>query len=52
MYKKFILSVLTIIMFSFNNSLANYEKKFYDFEIESVSGEIVKLDTFKDKIVL
>ena len=39
-------------MFSFNNSLANYEKKFYDFEIESVSGEIVKLDTFKDKIVL
>ena len=39
-------------MFSFNNSLANYEKKFYDFEIESISGEIVKLDTFKDKIVL
>ena len=44
---------LTILMFFFKNSaMANYEKKFYDFEIESISGEIINLNEYKDKVVL
>ena len=40
-------------MFFFKNSaIANYEKKFYDFEIESISGEIINLNEYKDKVVL
>ena len=37
-----LLVALTIFMFFFKNSSAgNYEKVFYDFEIESISGEII-----------
>jgi len=44
---------LTILMFFFKNSaIANYEKKFYDFEIESISGEIIDLKKYEDKVVL
>ena len=40
-------------MFFFKNSaMANYEKKFYDFKIESISGEIINLNEYKDKVVL
>ena len=40
-------------MFFFKNSaIANYEKKFYDFEIESISGEIIDLKKYEDKVVL
>tara|TARA_B100000902_G_scaffold86768_1_gene90997 strand:+ start:1677 stop:2186 length:510 start_codon:yes stop_codon:yes gene_type:complete len=40
-------------MFFFKNSaMANYEKKFYDFEIESISGEIINLNKYKNKVVL
>ena len=40
-------------MFFFKNSAtANYEKKFYDFKIESISGEIIDLKDYKNKIVL
>ncbi len=43
----------TILMFFFKNSaMANYEKKFYDFEIESISGEIINLNKYKNKVVL
>ena len=44
---------LTILMFFFKNSaLANYEKKFHDFNIESISGEIINLSEYKGKVVL
>ena len=44
---------LTILMFFFKNSaMANYEKKFYDFKIESISGKIINLSEYKDKVVL
>ena len=37
--KKLILIVITIFMFLFKNSAtANYEKIFYDFNIESIDG--------------
>ena len=40
-------------MFFFKNSaMANYEKVFYDFKIESITGEIINFDDYKNKIVL
>ena len=40
-------------MFFFNNSIsANYEKVFYDFKINSISGKIINLSNYKNKAVL
>jgi len=40
-------------MFSFKNTaMSNYEKKFYDFEIESITGEIIDLKEYKNKVIL
>ena len=40
-------------MFFFKNSaLANYEKNFYNLNIESISGKIINFSDFKDKVVL
>ena len=40
-------------MFFFNNlSMANYEKVFYDFKIESINGEIIDLKKYENKVVL
>jgi len=51
--KKIILLGLTIFMFIFKSSAtANYEKIFYDFKIESISGEIINFSEYKDKVVL
>ena len=44
---------LTIFMFFFKNSSAgNYEKVFYDFKIESITGEIINFDKYRNKVVL
>jgi len=51
--KKFILIGLTLFMFFFKNSvMANYDKVFYDFEIESISGKIIDFNEYKNKVVL
>ena len=51
--KKFIQTGFLIMIFFFNNSvMANYEKKFYDFKIESITGEIINLNQYKNKVVL
>ena len=51
--KKKLLVGLTIFMFFFKNSSAgNYEKVFYDFKIESISGEIIDLNKYKNKVIL
>ena len=40
-------------MFFFNNSgSANYEKNFFDFNIEGISGETINFRDFKNKVVL
>ena len=40
-------------MFFFKNTAtANYEKSFYDFNIESITGETIKFDKYKNKVVL
>ena len=52
MTKKFILG-FTIIMFFFKSSaIANYEKTFFDLNIESISGDIINFSDFKNNVVL
>ena len=51
--RKLIFLGLTIFMFFFKNqATANYDKVFYDFKIESISGEIINFDKFRNKVVL
>ena len=50
--KKTILIGLLIMFFFKNSAIANYEKIFYDFKIESINGEIIDLKDYKNKIVL
>ena len=51
--KKLIIISLTIIMFFFKNSAnSNDQKSLYDLEIESISGEIIKLKDYRDKVIL
>ena len=48
-----LLVALIIFMFFFKNlSAGNYEKVFYDFKIESISGEIINFNKYKNKVVL
>ena len=38
-------------MFFFKNSaMSNDQKSFYDLEIESINGEIIKLKDYRDKV--
>ena len=40
-------------MFFFKNSAtANYDKIFFDFKVDSISGEIIDLSDYKNKVVL
>ena len=42
-----------MIMFFFNNIVnAEYEKTFYDLNIESITGEIINFKEYKNKVVL
>ena len=51
--KKIILIIFTIFMVFFKNSAtANYEKKFYDLGIESITGERINFSDYKNKAVL
>ena len=51
--KKILLIGLSIIMFFFKSSvLANYDKIFYDFNIEGISGEVIDFNEYKGKAVL
>ena len=48
-----VIFIFSIFMFFFKTSaIANYEKKFYDFAIESITGETINLNDYKDKVVL
>ena len=51
--RKTTILTLTVFMFFFKNTVtANYEKKFYDFSIESITGEIINFNDYKNKVVL
>ena len=40
-------------MFLFKNTvMANYEKVFYDFKIESISGEVIDFNNYRNKVFL
>ena len=50
---KFTLIVITIIMFFFKNqAMSNYDKIFFDFKMESISGEIIDFNEYKNKVIL
>ncbi len=40
------------MIFFKNSSMANYEKIFYDFKIESITGEIIDFKEYENKVVL
>tara|TARA_B100001996_G_C18560625_1_gene554435 strand:- start:379 stop:888 length:510 start_codon:yes stop_codon:yes gene_type:complete len=40
------------MLFFKNSSSANYEKIFFDFKIESISGEVIDFNDYKGKVVL
>ena len=48
-----VIFLFSIFMIFFKTSAtANYEKKFYDFTIESITGETINLNDYKDKVIL
>ena len=48
-----LLVALTIFMLFFKNATAgNYEKVFYDFKIENISGEIIDFGKYRNKVIL
>ena len=52
MKKVTLLIIFFMIFFSKNNVLANYDKVFFDFKINSISGEQIDLGNFKNKVIL
>ena len=49
--RKSIFIGITIIMFFFKSNVnANYDKIFYDFKIESITGETIDFDEYKNKL--
>ena len=52
MSKYFIRGFIILIFFFKNSAMANYDKKFYDFKIESINGEIIDLNKYKNKVIL
>ncbi len=51
--RKTTILILIVFMFFFKNSVtANYEKKIYDFSIESITGEIINFNDYKNKVIL
>ena len=48
-----VIFLLSIFMFFFKTSATgNYEKKIYDFNIESITGEIINFKDYKNKVIL
>ena len=40
------------MFFSKSNADGNYEKIFFDFKIKSITGDMIDLNTYKDKVIL
>ena len=50
---KYLIIILTILMFSFFNKVdAKYEKIFFDHTIKNINNEIINLDQYKGKTIL
>ena len=51
--KKILIIAITTLMFFFNNfAKANYEKIFFDFKIQSISGDMIDFNDFENKVIL
>ena len=51
--KKLQIIVISLVMIFFNtSSIANYDKVFYDLNIESINGEIINFKKYENKVVL
>ena len=51
--KKCFLTAITIMIFFFNNvAKSDYEKIFYDFNIEGINGDLINFKEYKNKAVL
>jgi len=48
---KFSLIIILMIFFK-STALANYEKVFFDFKIQSIDGEMIDLNKFRNKVIL
>ena len=50
---KLIIITASIFMFFFNNSsMSKEQNNFYDLQIESINGDIIKLEDYKKKVVM
>ena len=52
MNKLLIVGISAIMLFFKSSSLANYEKIFFDFKIDNISGEEIDFKVYKGKVVL
>ena len=52
MNKLFIIGLCIVMFFFKNSAMSNYEKIFFDFKIESISGEIIDFKDFNNKTIL
>ena len=52
MKKKLILGISIFMIFFKSDAISNYEKLFYDFKIESITGEVINLKDYKNKVIL
>ena len=52
MKKQFLLGLIILMFFFKNLAIANYDKVFYDYKIESISGETIDFEKYRDKVVL
>ncbi len=52
MKKKLFVLLFIMIFFQKNVANSNYDKVFYDFQIESITGEVINFKNFKNKVIL
>ena len=52
MNKLVLISIILTMFFFKSSSLANYEKVFFDFKIDSISGETIDFQDYKGKVIL
>ena len=52
MKKPLLLGIILIMFFFKNNTIANYEKVFFDFKIENISGDIIDFNNYENKVIL
>ena len=50
--RKVIFLLFIVMIFFKTSATANYEKKIYDFTIESITGETINFKDYKNKVIL